>query len=140
MVYNKQGFFELVTAEDLRDKARKDLSILRAAPIDSMAAFNFFVTARHVLEWKWGAVAATGFIVGDGAKHFELHSKRLTQVENLKMHSGAFDKEAFDSGAFDTAELQVELNPQEALAASLSERVDVVTLANAVMIQLDAAF
>lgn len=151
MVYNKQGFFSLKTAEDLREKARADLQLMTEDPMDSFRVFNFFVTARHVPEWKWGAAVANTFIssspamricrhLGDGAKHFELTSKKLTQVQNLNEHDGAFDSAAFDSGAFDTSELRVELDPPEAQAAGLPQSVEVVQLAQAVMVVLDSAF
>ena len=46
-----QGFFNLQTQFDLRDKLHRELDKLRAAPLDVDAAFNFFVTAEHLPEW-----------------------------------------------------------------------------------------
>jgi hypothetical protein len=45
------GFFDLKTAADLRAKLRRDIEKLRAEPTNPDAAFNFFVTALHMLDW-----------------------------------------------------------------------------------------
>lgn len=47
------GIFELSTVDDLFAKARHDLGRLRHDPTDSYAAFDFFVTARHIPDWLY---------------------------------------------------------------------------------------
>ncbi len=46
-----EGFFPLQTPIDLREKLRRDLAKIEAAPLDADAYFNFFVTADHMLDW-----------------------------------------------------------------------------------------
>ena len=48
-----EGFFELQTAQDLLAKLRHDFDRLKKSPMDSYAAFDFFVTAYHMLEWGY---------------------------------------------------------------------------------------
>ena len=47
------GIFELKSASDLLAKLGRELERLRAQPNDSDHAFNFFVTAEHMLDWKY---------------------------------------------------------------------------------------
>ncbi len=44
------GIFELRTPQALLDKAVHDLERLRQDPSDAYAAFDFFVSARHMPE------------------------------------------------------------------------------------------
>ena len=50
---NRGGIFALSTVDDLFAKARRDLDRLRNDPADSYAAFDFFVTARHIPDWLY---------------------------------------------------------------------------------------
>ena len=52
------GFFDLRSPVDLLDKMRRDFKRLRAAPKDTYAAFDFFVTASHMHEWLNGSGCA----------------------------------------------------------------------------------
>lgn len=151
MAYNSQGFFALKTAEDLREKARHDLRQMAQAPIDTMLAFNFFVTARHVPEWRYGDEEGAAIVkkspvlricrhLGDGAKHFTLKAKYHTQVEGATEHQGAFAVGAFDPGAFDVSRLIVSLATEEAKAAGLPEEVSTVDLGHRIMQALDDLF
>lgn len=150
MVYNSQGFFDLKTAEDLREKARHDLNLMREVPRDPYRAFNFFVTARHVPEWKWDKAKARQYFrstpvmlicrhIADGAKHFSLDAHH-TQVEELTSHDGAFFRGGFSSLSFATPNLYIELNPADAAAAQLPKNVDAVTLADVILAELNKAF
>lgn len=99
------GFFELQTSQDLLEKLRRDFHKLREAPLDSDAAFNFFVTAEHMLDWiypkrsgkKQRETERRSSILlkvishlANGAKHFEVEashheSVRETQRSGLRM-------------------------------------------------------
>jgi hypothetical protein len=46
-----QGLFELQTPADLVRKLRHDLERMANSPQDQYAAFDFFVTAEHILDW-----------------------------------------------------------------------------------------
>ncbi len=48
-----EGLFSLKTPADLREKLRRDLAKLLDAPLDADAAFNFFITAEHMLDWVY---------------------------------------------------------------------------------------
>lgn len=47
------GLFDLVTADDLCSKLDHDYRRVKADPADVFAAFDFVVTAWHLLEWKY---------------------------------------------------------------------------------------
>jgi hypothetical protein len=47
------GLFDLVTADDLCAKLDHDYRRIKASPSDVFAAFDFIVTAWHLLEWKY---------------------------------------------------------------------------------------
>src|SRR5438105_3089567 len=46
-----QGLFELQTPADLVKKLQHDLERMANSPQDQYAAFDFFVTAEHILDW-----------------------------------------------------------------------------------------
>ena len=46
-----KGFAVLKRAADLVAKLEHDLERIRAAPEDAYAAFDFFVTADHIVDW-----------------------------------------------------------------------------------------
>ena len=46
-----KGFIPLQTPKDLLAKLEHDLGRMEADPTDAYAAFDFFVTAEHVLDW-----------------------------------------------------------------------------------------
>lgn len=48
-----KGFFNLQTPQDLLQKLRHDFGRLKESPLDSYAAFDFLVTAYHMLEWRY---------------------------------------------------------------------------------------
>lgn len=47
------GLFDLVSAEDLRAKLDHDYRRVKDSPSDVFAAFDFIVTAWHLLEWTY---------------------------------------------------------------------------------------
>jgi hypothetical protein len=50
----EQGIFELRNPEDLFEILKHDFERLRENPTDSFAAFDFFITAYHIWDWKGG--------------------------------------------------------------------------------------
>ena len=93
------GIFQLRTASDLREKLRRDLAKLKAEPLDADAAFNFFVTAEHMLDWVYSGKARTdertkarqGSVLlrvcshlANGAKHFEVEGKHHDSVSSTQ--------------------------------------------------------
>jgi hypothetical protein len=133
-----QGFSErLQTPRDLLAKLRHDHERLRRDPTDAFAAFDFFVTAEHLVDWTWPDDArrrekarsadpmATVSHLASGAKHFAATAARHTSVRGLRTRTGVFDPAIFDAGSFDVGGLLVET------AAGTS--VDALTLATEVL-------
>ena len=87
-----KGFFDLRTSRDLFAKLEGDFARLKAEPRNSHVAFDFCVTAWHLVEWHVHAPAErTAFCAKNpilgvcehlavGAKHFEPRDPRLTAV------------------------------------------------------------
>lgn len=47
------GIFDLLSAEDLCAKLEHDFKRVRESPSDVYAAFDFVITAWHLLEWRY---------------------------------------------------------------------------------------
>jgi len=82
----EKGIFALRTAMDLFGKLERDLQRVKDNPADSYAAFDFFVTAYHLKEWKLGkkpfktellqpdkSTWAVCSQLANGSKHFEVY-------------------------------------------------------------------
>lgn len=92
-----RGFFLLRTAKDLLQKLERDFKKLKQHPLDVDLAFNFFVTAEHILDWKYPGRAnksnreklrnaevllqVTSHLAS-GAKHFDVEAKHHTSVKD----------------------------------------------------------
>lgn len=46
-----EGVFSLKTPKDLLGKLQHDYERLKANRLDTYAAFDFFVTSEHLLDW-----------------------------------------------------------------------------------------
>jgi len=140
------GFFNLADATDLLVKLRHDFARVIAAPTDSYAAFDFFVTAEHLLDWQVpgnsnkanrkarrqsSALLRVTSHLASGAKHFRLDSPHHTAVTHEHAHAGAFAPGVFDPLAFDTSCLVVSLDAVE--ASELGAEIRVPTLARRVL-------
>jgi hypothetical protein len=53
-----KGVFDLRSPEQLREKLEADFKRVLGDPLDSYAAFDFFVTAWHLVEWNSSRVRA----------------------------------------------------------------------------------
>jgi hypothetical protein len=97
------GIFNLSNAIALRDKLRRDLGKLKAQPVDADAAFNFFVTAEHMLDWIYpgkanqqkrtearekSALLRVCSHLATGAKHFVVEYKHHDSVDATALRSG----------------------------------------------------
>lgn len=95
--------FDLNTAHDLRAKMRRDLERMRANPMDSDAAFNFFVTAEHMPDWIYPKrekkqeretlknseiILRICSHLANGAKHFEVEAKHHDTVQSSGRRRG----------------------------------------------------
>jgi len=91
------GFAELQTPIDLFKKLKHDLKNVLAAPGDQYAAFNFFVTAEHLVDWlhpndKQRRTALRGSTpelritshIANGLKHFSATAKHHNSVNDVE--------------------------------------------------------
>ena len=113
-----KGLFALRTVGDLFAKLEVDLERVRANPVDSYAAFDFCVTAWHLVDWKWpnpGDSARLAFLkrlpilricehLAVGAKHFEPNPVRHTSVTDTDVRGawrgGAWAPDTWKAGAW----------------------------------------
>lgn len=140
------GHFTMQSPRDLLAKAERDLQRLRSNPLNIDAAFDFFVTARHVPDWvvaTGGPAADCQFSahvelrtcrhIADGAKYFVVTHRHHKQIADAQLTRGAFQSNAFQATAFNVGELTISLDPADAGTASLGRTVDAVTLATRVI-------
>jgi hypothetical protein len=141
-----KGFFELQTPQDLLQKLRHDFKRLGKSPMDSFAAFDFFVTAHHMPEWLHPGksnkskreqlesnsnLLQTVSHLANGAKHFQATHKQHASVKDATVTQGAFDAAAFSPDAFDVGELRVELDGDA--AREFGSSIAVLELADKVL-------
>jgi hypothetical protein len=142
--HNFKGFATLQTAEDLLRKVRHDHDRLRSAPDDVYAAFDFFVSAYHILDWlhpndragreaeeKGSLLLQVCSHIANGAKHFQATAKHHTSVADVYSEEGAFQRGCFQADAFQVGGLFVELDGQA--AQEFGTRREVVDLADRVL-------
>jgi hypothetical protein len=122
------GFGPLQTPRDLLAKLQHDLDAMRAEPGSSYAAYNFFVTAEHILDWlnpgdrgTNGEAARTRerkrevllrivSHLATGAKHFEPNPKRHESVTHVNHADAPYGAGAYGVGPYGTGELTVTLD------------------------------
>ena len=103
------GLFDLVSTDDLCAKLDYDYRRVKADPANVFAAFDFIVTAWHLLEWKhpgsdgkaqrntlweqYPILALCEHLCVRG-KHYDSTNPRLQAVQ------GSFRRSAFERGVF----------------------------------------
>jgi len=116
-----KGFAPLQQPADLLAKLAHDFERIRAAPDDAYAAFDFFITAEHIVDWLFpdspgmnqssarkakresSELLKITSHIANGAKHFHALAKQHDSVAELKQQSGGFDPRAFSPRAFSPA-------------------------------------
>ena len=98
-----KGAFALKSDRDLYDKLLRDFAELKSNLTNSDAAFNFFVTAWHLLEWRYpknknselrGRIRDSEPILqvcehlAVGAKHFAPENSNLSAVSSTEETTG----------------------------------------------------
>ena len=94
---NFKGFAELRDPRDLVQKLEYDLDRIRKSPKDQYAAFDFFVTAEHIVDWihpndrkEREAVRSSSSLLritshlANGVKHFEAKAKHHKSVSDVE--------------------------------------------------------
>jgi hypothetical protein len=141
------GLFDLVSADDLCAKLDHDYRRIKSDPSDVFAAFDFLVTAWHLLEWKYRRpaeqvklrnqhpiLALTEHLCVSG-KHYEpTHQKHQSVQGSVRKSAwarGTWAPGVWAKGAWQDS-LEVELSP-DAAAAIGEERITMDRLADLIM-------
>lgn len=145
---NPGGTFDLKSPRQLLSKATHDLQRLRNDPTDAYAAFDLFVTLRHIPHWIFPGdeAKARAMIeahpelrvcrhIADGAKHFVLTAKHHCQVQRTERTSSAWGKSWGKSwgGAWGQDALVIELDPADPGTAFLGTRTTALELGETVV-------
>ena len=125
-----KGFGDLQTAADLFSKLEHDLGRMNESPEDTFAAFDFFVTAEHMIDWMYPDESESGARsdlrrnvrmleivshLANGNKHFQATQNRHKSVKGVEeshsgFHPNAFSTKAFSPEAFQFVGLTIELD------------------------------
>lgn len=119
------GIFNLSSPSDLVQKLKHDFDRICKSPEDPYAAFDFFVTAEHMIDWlypdsrypdsksKREALRSSSPLlslcshIASGSKHFVAIAKHHNSFSTSYVHPGSFS-DGFSSG-FDIGGLVVVL-------------------------------
>lgn len=144
-----KGLADLQEATDLRRKLEHDLKVLERDPADAYAAFNFFVTAEHILDWLYpggrGSAEAKERTahresrqllkvvshIANGAKHLILESNRHHSVQHVDQISMASGTGEYGAGPYGGTGLVVAL--EGAAAEELGDTISALDLARKVV-------
>ena len=148
-----RGLFQLQSPEDLLDKLAHDYDRFEKSQLDQYVAFDFFVTAEHVLDWLYPDdedktisksnkerrkdVRSKSLLlqvcshIASGSKHFVALDSRHVSVKDASKHEGAFAREAFSPTGFDVPRLEIRL--QGEASRELGESIDAFELAGKVL-------
>lgn len=138
----RKGFFDLQTPEHLLAKAHRDYLRMCKNYLDTDAAFDFFVTARHVPDWLEAdgrGAAASAFArhvqlricrhIADGAKHFEATAKQHQQIEGTSVAFFADDESGLIEVKFGPDELVIGLSQNDPETGIYGKRIEIGRLA-----------
>jgi hypothetical protein len=119
-----KGLFQLQTPQDLLAKLRHDFERLRSTPDNTYAAFDFFVTAEHMLDWlypgKAGKARRTAARNGSpllqtvshlatGAKHMTPEDSRHKSVQHADVAHTPYGAGPYGAGTYGGARLVIDL-------------------------------
>lgn len=114
------GLFQLKTPADLLAKLKHDLKRLSHGKTDPYPAFDFFITAEHLVDWvfpgseadrrkMWSEpLLALCSHLANGSKHFEATARHHKSVSDSHEHHGGFSDEF--SSDFDVSGLIILLD------------------------------
>lgn len=139
-----KGFFALQKPADLLAKLRHDYERLQSSPMDTYAAFDFFVTGYHMLDWlypndkkrqeqeeKTSILLQICSHIANGVKHFHATANKHQSVADVRIQEGAFQRNAFQANAFQVEALIIQLDGQAAV--KFSAEVECLALATQVL-------
>ena len=133
------GFFDMRTAGDLREKLRRDFAKFSAEPLDVDAFFNFLLTAEHMADWVlpgkankkarqaiWGSSIYLQVCshLANGAKHHRVeakHHRSVSSTEEVGFDPPGYNPPGYNPPGYDPIALVVIL--KEDAASVLGERL-----------------
>jgi len=138
-----RGLFELQTPADLVRKLRHDLKRMETSPFDQYAAFDFFITAEHIVDWLHpmdeparkalrvnNALLRITSHLANGSKHFQATAKKhrsVTRTEKFR-----YVEQGYVEPGYFAEPLLVHLSPDEERELGTSS-VDALSLARQVL-------
>ncbi len=142
------GLFDLQTPYDLLKKFQYEYEKLEEYPLNQYIAFNFFVTAEHMLDWLYPDNQTMGdnrkkrkeerekeialcvcWDIASGAKHFKVLG-RHDSAQDARVRQGGFQANIFQPDTFQTLSLVIEL--KGTAAQKLGQFIEVPKLARKV--------
>lgn len=144
------GFGSLQSPKDLLAKLQHDYRLLSDAPGNTYIAYNFFVTAEHMLDWLYpgdrgsgGEKSRTGkrqseillrivSHIANGAKHFHPNPKRHHSVTHVDHSDAPYGHGKYGDGRYGADDLIVTLEGEA--AAKFGVVISALTLAEHVLL------
>ena len=138
------GFFELTTPRHLLAKVQHDLDRLRKNPVDIYAAFDFFVSARHIPDWlhpndpTLSKALFDAHVelrvcrhIADSGKHFRVTHGMHKQVLHTTRTTDAWGDSWGRAwgNSWGKSALVVELDPADPDTSILGQKIDVLKIA-----------
>lgn len=142
------GLFNLQTPRDLLAKAERDFKRLQENPANADAAFDFFVTVRHLPDWlhsnssdeqqrealfKNHVELRIARHIADGAKHFKATQPRHKQVVGTSALLSVPQSGVTQSNTDQVKDLIIELDARDPDTAMFGKKVYVVELAEHIL-------
>ena len=139
-----QGFGELTLPSHLLYKLEHDFERMKTSPQDQYAAFDFFVTAEHIIDWIHPdckldrealrlnvALLRITSHIANGAKHFEAKANRHKSITGITKER-VVEVGYVEEGYFEEP-LRIHLTSEEAEALNTSITIDAALLASHVL-------
>jgi len=136
------GLFELRCHADLVRKLRYDLERMEKSSNDQYAAFDFFVTADHIVDWlhptdeparrklRSGPLLRIASHLANGSKHFEATAKHHRSVAGTEKFRSV--EEGYVDPDYIQEPLLIHFTPDEAKEFGIPS-IDAVLLARRIL-------
>jgi len=141
-----KGVFQLQNPSDLLAKLHHDYERLQQAPNDTYVAFDFFVTAEHLLDWLYPGASGRAqrtternsqvilqvvSHLATGAKHMIPEDPRHASVQHADVAPSMYGHAQYSTGVYGGAHLVIEL--EGAAASQLGASITPLRLAKKVL-------
>lgn len=141
-----RGLFQLQTPRDLLRKLIHDYERLQRAPDDAYAAFDFFVTAEHMLDWLYPGAPGRANRTAErndnrilqvvshlatGGKHMVPEDPRHTSVQHADAAPAPYGAGPYGVGPYGSGILIIQLD--RSAASELGDTITPLDLATRVL-------